>query len=439
LAGIFFAFDFKQIYLQRHSRNRKFLALPMKKSIPIQFLRVYLFIPICFGIFIGHSQTLEEEKAKDPEKKVERKTTFRMGGYVKLDVLQTWYNNGEVGPTDPIRDFILPAQIPVGNNPESQSLDFHVKESRFDFDVATVLNNQPIHGFLELDFLLSSTGDERVSNSFNPRIRHFYFEWKRLLIGHSWSTFMVVIIPDDLDFAGALEGLVFVRQPQIRYKAGSWMFAIENPESLVFSYETNAQQVSDQEFLPDVVVRKNFSGDWGEWSIAGLYRTLSISDSAGTHRAPAFGITTGGKLRVGKKGDDFRLTVSGGSGVGRYQAANFIADAIYTNATNIQTLNTINGYMAYNHFWIQDKLSSSANVGYFQFLDSGTPFALNTNESAISGSINLKYDPFPELRVGVEYSWASRQLLDGTNGSLSRIQFSAKYRFGYTDEKAIEK
>ncbi len=231
-------------------------------------IAVFFFALSMLG-FVLLSKAQSQEKTK-------KKTTFNYGGYIKLDVINTWYNNGEVGASAPIRDFILPGQIPVGAERINQTLDFHVKESRFNFDVTTEINNQKIHGFLELDFLLSSAGDEKVSNSFNPRLRHFYFEWKRLLIGQTWSTFMVVIVPDDLDFAGALEGLVFVRQPQIRYKAGSWMFALENPESLIYSKMGTTQIVSDKEFLPDVVVRKNFGGDWGTWAIAGMYRTLSV-------------------------------------------------------------------------------------------------------------------------------------------------------------------
>ena len=399
----------------------------MRKSLRLKiFLLLYLSVSSS-GIY---AQIEDDKKIK---------TTFNYGGYVKLDVIQTWYNNGEVAATAPIRDFILPSQIPVGVENINQTLDFHVKESRFNFDVTTEVNNHKIHGFLELDFLLSSAGDERVSNSFNPRIRHFYFEWNRLLIGQTWSTFMVVVVPDDLDFAGALEGLVFIRQPQIRYKVGSWMFALENPESLVYPNMSTAQVVSDKEFIPDIVVRKNFGGDWGTWAIAGMYRTLSVSDSAGTHRAPAFGITTGGKIKVGNRGDDLRLTLSTGSGAGRYQAANFLADAVYETATQLRTLNTLNGYIAYNHFWIPKVLSSSANVGYFQFLDNDLPVAQTTNQTAMSASLNLKYDPVPQLRLGIEYSWASRELLNGTSGTLSRIQFSAKYRFGFTDEQTIEK
>ena len=98
-------------------------------------------------------------------------------------------------------------------------------------------------------------------NSFNPRLRHAYLEWDRLLIGQTWSTFMVVVVPDEIDFSGALDGLVFIRQPQIRYKAGSWWFALENPETTITSYQGSAPEVTDSEILPDIIIRKNFSGD----------------------------------------------------------------------------------------------------------------------------------------------------------------------------------
>lgn len=115
---------------------------------------------------------------------------------------------------------IFPAKYRLGITDPNFNLDFHVKESRFNFDVQTQIKGQTIHGFIELDFLFSGQGNEKISNSFSPRLRHFYFEWKRLLVGQTWSSFMIVVIPDDLDLAGAMDGIVFIRQPQIRYKAG---------------------------------------------------------------------------------------------------------------------------------------------------------------------------------------------------------------------------
>ena len=102
-------------------------------------------------------------------------TTFKFGGYIKADFLNSWYNNGDVGDTSPLRDIHFPAQIPVGPKDQNFNLDYHVKESRFNFDVKTKLLGEEIHGFVEVDFLLSAQGNERVSNSFAPRLRHFYF------------------------------------------------------------------------------------------------------------------------------------------------------------------------------------------------------------------------------------------------------------------------
>ena len=33
------------------------------------------------------------------------KTTFKFGGYIKADFLNTWYTNGDVGERSPLRDF----------------------------------------------------------------------------------------------------------------------------------------------------------------------------------------------------------------------------------------------------------------------------------------------------------------------------------------------
>ena len=114
-------------------------------------------------------------------------TTFKFGGYVKADLMNSVYHNGDVDGDIPLRDILFPAQIPVGDGDRNFNLDYHVKESRFNFDVKTKLLGEEIHGFVEVDFLLSAQGNERVSNSFAPRLRHFYFEWGNLLMIWSWS------------------------------------------------------------------------------------------------------------------------------------------------------------------------------------------------------------------------------------------------------------
>ncbi len=381
----------------------------------------------------------ENEKKKEKGTILNRGTTiFKFGGYIKADFIHSWYMNGDVGPTSPLRDFHLPSQIPIGDPFQNYDLDFHVKESRFNFDVNTKVLGKEIHGFVEMDFLLSGTGDERVSNSFNPRLRHFYVEWDRFLFGQTWSTFMVVVVPDEIDFAGAMDGLVFIRQPQIRFKLNSWWFALENPETTITPYEDKAVIATESEFLPDVVIRKNFKGNWGNWSIAGIYRSLNRKDSV-NHWTSGFGLTTGGKLLVGKRGDDFRIMATGGYGLGRYLSGNFVASSIVDESGKLIPTPTLNGYVAYNHFWKPARLSSSFSIAAFNAFYSESVIGKEVNKASYSISGNIKWDIVPVLRLGLEYMYGYRETLNGTNGSFHRIQAAVKYTFGYHNEEADEK
>ena len=340
-----------------------------------------------------------------------------MGGYIKTDLINTWYRNGDVGSESPLRDIHIPGQIPIGPSDPNYNLDFHVKESRFNFDVETIIKGEKIHGFLEMDFLFSKQGDEKVSNSFSPRLRHFYFEWRRMLIGQTWSTFMMVVIPDDLDLAGAMDGIVLNRQPQLRYKAGNWWFSIENPETTVIPYQGSGVIVTEKEVFPDIVVRRNFPVKWGTWAAAAMVRTLSGKDSTdAVTQEVGFGLTTGGKILLGKKGDDLRIVASYGQGLGRYLSAGFISDGVLDTNIDINAIESFNGYVAYKHYWIKERLASTFNVSGFKAFNDATLVGPEANTVAYSLSANLKYTPVKQLMVGVEIMNAYREVEDGKNG-----------------------
>ncbi|MBK3517788.1 DcaP family trimeric outer membrane transporter [Carboxylicivirga marina] len=368
----------------------------------------------------------------------ESQTTFKFGGYIKADFINTWYENGDVGESSPLRDFHLPSQIPVGAKDEHIDLDYHVKESRFNFDVKTNLLGKEIHGFIELDFMMSKAGDEKVTNSYNPRIRHAYFEWDKLLIGQTWSTFMVVVVPDEIDFAGAMDGLVFVRQPQIRFKLGNWWLALENPETTITPYQESHTEVTESEVSPDIIFRNNFSGDWGNWAVAIMGRTLHKKDSI-KHYAMGVGITTGGKIKVGRRGDDIRMMATYGTGLGRYLSAGFSAGAVVDNEGALNTIDVVNAYIAYNHFWKPKVWSSSFSVAVYNAMHDDNLVVPEINKSSYSISGNIKWDIAPQLRFGAEYMYGYRELQGGVNGAFHRLQLAAKYTFGYNNTVADEK
>lgn len=152
-----------------------------------------------------------------------------------------------------------------------------------------------------------------------------------------------------------------------------------------------------------------------------------------------FALTTGGKLRVGKKGNDFRIMATYGSGLGRFLAAGFVAGAATDIEGHLKPIQTINGYVAYNLFWKPNTLSSSFTIAAFQAMHNKSLVAQETNNMSYSMSGNLKYDPIPQLRLGVEYMYGERELLNGKNGAFHRIQLAAKYVFGYHNSMADEK
>jgi hypothetical protein len=285
-------------------------------------------------------------------------TTFKFGGYVKLDMMSTSFNNGPVAVGSPLRDFHFPAAIPVGGtNNVFSSIDYHAKESRFNLGTETKLGDHVLKAFVEMDFLLAGQGDERVSNSWNPRMRHFYFTYDNWLFGQTWTTFQILDIPEDLDFAGAADGIIFNRQPLIRYTMGPWQFAVENAETTLDPFGGGARIFSPSAFFPDLVARYNHKADFGHLSIAALLRQLNHEyeedDVTKKNSTVGFGLTLGGKIKIGKK-DDLRIQLSGGNGLGRYAALNFANAAVIKEDNSLKPIPSFLGFVSFRHIWNKD-------------------------------------------------------------------------------------
>ena len=136
--------------------------------------------------------------------------------------------------------------MPVGDDGETY-FDMHAKESRINFKTTHNLDNgAKMTTFVEMDFLASGKGNERVSNSYSPRLRHAFFTYNKWLFGQTWMTFFNVgALPENLDFVGPAESTIFGRQTMVRYTSGSWQFAAENPETTITPYGGGARIVAD--------------------------------------------------------------------------------------------------------------------------------------------------------------------------------------------------
>jgi hypothetical protein len=369
---------------------------------------------------ITEHQEVEAEKA--------RKHSFKVGGYVKLDTIYSDYGGGSYSGAG--RDFYIAGTVPVGDEGESY-LDLHVKESRINFRTTHLLDSGAKLGtFIEMDFLLAPGGNERVSNSYQPRLRHAFVTYNNWLFGQTWMTFFNVgALPENLDFVGPAESTIFGRQPMIRYTSGNWQFALENPETTITPYEGGGRIVTDDNNVPDAVVRYNLKGDWGGFTVAGIYRQLAYEDkSAGIDDSTnGYGISLSGKFVFGNK-DDFRWMASTGKGLGRYMGLNTANGAVLDQDGNLKTIDSTGVFGSYRHLW-NEKWRSNATIGYLTVDNDTELTGLGVTKTAKSFHLNLIYSPQPKLDFGAEFMYADREVESGADGDLKRFQFSAKYAF----------
>lgn len=367
-------------------------------------------------------------------------TDFRFGGYVKLDVMTSRFDNGTL-PSDSIgRTFYIPGLTPVGGGDSNTVTDFHARETRFYFGTTHTLDNgETISGYLEFDFLGTSDGDKRVTNSYTPRIRHAYIDYNNWRVGQFWSNFQeTAIIPEAPDFVGVADGIVFNRQPQIRYTFDNGLsVSIEQPETTVTPYLGGTGRITTGDTaMPDLTAR------WGQqvnniyFSVAGIYRRLELRNYdvvindvvAGTVDGTenAFGASLAMKWDIGPH--DIRASVVHGQGLGRYVGINVSNGAVITDDFNLDALDVTGYSFAYRHVWSEkwrtNLIYSRADIDNAEEFTG--PLA---NDSTQRVAVNMMYQVNERLVVGGELSRANRELISGADGNLDRLQFSAIYSF----------
>ena len=358
-------------------------------------------------------------------------TRVTYDGYVKLDAISQRTSGGQLPGNSILRDFLIPVAIPVGGEASGFDTDFSARQTRFLFKTETdVGSDHKLSGLIELDFNVTSGGDERISNSFVPRIRNALINYDNWTFGQGWTTFMNVgALPDTLDFIGVTPGTAFDRQPLIRYTNGGLQIALEQPETVVTS-NTGARVIAGDDQLPDIVGRYNWNGDWGNFTITAIARQLHISqdDLLGVDdSAWGYGTSVSGKLKVGAR-DDFRFTATLGEGLGRYMGLNIVNDAAIDTDGMLDPIATYSGFAAYRHVW-SDNLRSNIAGSYFK---ADNPIQLTTDQvtdESWNTFVNLIWTPVGPLNVGVELMYAERILEDGRSGNLQRVQFSTQYNF----------
>ena len=362
------------------------------------------------------------------------KTEVKFSGYIKLDAMFSQYDSGTLPAGNIGRDFYIPSLTPTSGEEESTQFDSHIRQTRFRFTTNTATeNNEKITGVLEFDFHVAAGNgvNERISNSYQPRIRHAFFQYKNWLIGETWTTWQdVSSLPEAVDFIGITDGVIFNRQPMVRYTNGNFAIAAENPESTITPYGGGSRIVSDDNTAPDITFRYKFTQDWGHVFIGGIIRQLTyINKQSGADidtSETAFGLNFTGKILIGQ--DDLKFMYNTGSGLGRYSALNAVNGGVLNANGDIETIDSTGLGIAYRHWWTS-KLRSSITYSTFNVDNDIELTGAGALKKTQSTRINLIYSPTKKIKFGAEYTAAERENEDGSDGNMNRLQFMGQYSF----------
>lgn len=353
---------------------------------------------------------------------------IEIGGFIDADLHVSEISDGAIAPASIARDFYIPGATPVGGTGSGSGgdpvTDFTAKGSRFFLAASRDTDLGEVRGRIEMDFLGSPGGNERVSNSYNPRLRLAWLEHGRWRAGQDWSTFQnTAVIPESVSFLVASDGMIFVRQAQLRYTNGNWQVALENPDTTLTPASGSGRIERGDNALPDLVLRYDRSGDFGRLSLAALARNLSDGDNDAT----GWGLSASGRFNLGEA-TDLRASVTLGEGVGRYIGLNAVNAAALTPGGDLEAIPVAGGLIALRH---GTGGTSRINLGY-SHLDADNPAWLAGSAATRrvrSGFANYMTDIVPGVTVGAEILVGERETEDGRSGTLSRVTVSTKYEF----------
>jgi hypothetical protein len=361
-------------------------------------------------------------------------TSVTVGGRIKLDTVYNSVSVGGAGGSNRSDVALIPGAIPVNASDEDDQFSFSARESRLWVKSRTPTPYWALGAYIEMDFAATqSSGNERVSNSHTPRLRHGYGVFGNLLLGQTWSTFMNVgSFPENNDSTGPV-AMIDIRQPQLRwtqpFEHWDLQVAIEQPETTLTS-ATGGRVTPDDDRIPDLIGKAVFQGDWGQFSLAGMLREIR-SDGAvvvGVDDSSLGGaLSLAGRLKVRGR-DNLRFTLNYGNALGRYTALNAFNAGSIDSTGDIALMDLYSGFLSYQHWWNR-KLRSSLTYSIASADNDLTRVPGSVTEWIDTFHANMLWSPVLQTTFGLEYIHAYRLLENDDDGDLNRLQFSAIYNF----------
>lgn len=346
-------------------------------------------------------------------------TMMRIGGYIRTDAI---YDFDQLGNINQFR----PESIPTPN-PGTSNFNMSARASRLSLETrSTTKYGDVLRTYIEFDFV---GGGNRTEF----RLRHFYGQWRNLLVGQAWSTFHDSdAIPETSDFNGP-NSWIFQFSPQIRYtyaltKYQTLAAAVEQPSAgIPASNPVTGEPVSSTNPLPDFVVRYRYETDDYHFNTAALFRSVGgVTSSGRGDHVFGYGLMGSGLVRLWGR-DNLVFQAVYGQGISRYftDTKNLNLDVGYDAAGSFNAQPAYGGYAGFQHFW-NDRWRSTVTYGFLQVNTSeGSPADIYKKTQYVD--CNLMYSPVPGFTIGGGVLWGQRVNKNDESGDGFRINFLLKY------------
>lgn len=384
--------------------------------------------PVAAGAPVVAPDSVAEKGVADPGR-----ARVEISGKVQLDVI---YDLDRVNPD--WNSTLRPSQIPVtcpgdpGCGKKGETI-LSVRQSAIDFKgfVPTAIGQ--LKTDLGFDLFAVGGGNTEI------RLLNAWAEIGRFGVGQYYSNFMNVdTFPNVIDYWGP-SGMVFVRNPQLRYTAldrdgMKVAFSLEAPNAAVDTGKVSEADptlgIAGKTYLPDFVGSLIMTGAWGQFQAAGILRsvgyqttTTQSGDPSGTRLG--WGINLNGWLKTMGK-DRVTGQIAYGRGIASYMNDGGV-DLAPNASLQAETVPSIGGFLYYDHYWSE---AFSSSIGYSAHRQNNTAGQLgNAFRQGSYASANLLWYPAKNVLAGAEVLWGRLLQHDGESADDLRVQFSTQYKF----------